>query len=259
MDKINITEYNRKAWDANVKKGNQWTIPVTDDEIEKAKKGEWQIVLTPIKPVPQQWFGNVAGKKILCLASGGGQQVPILAAAGAIVTSFDNSPAQLQQDEITCQKHGLKITTIQGDMNDLSALAANEFDIAFNPCSTIFVEDVKNVYRQVYRVMKPQGCFMTGFTNPVLWQMDEEEREKGKLELIYAQPYSDLKSLPANKLQKLYDENESIIFAHTLEDLLGGQLQAGMVITHLFEDTMGGKQKCDELMSTFMATRAIKL
>nr|MBK9653508.1 hypothetical protein [Bacteroidota bacterium] len=67
MDKINITEYNRKAWDANVKKGNQWTIPVTDDEIEKAKKGRMANCTYSYKPVPQQWFGNVAGKKFFVL------------------------------------------------------------------------------------------------------------------------------------------------------------------------------------------------
>ena len=259
MSEINIAAHNRKAWDGYVKKGNQWTIPVSDEEIEKAKKGEWEIVLTPTKPIPQKWFGNVENKKILCLASGGGQQVPMLAAAGAIVTSFDNSAAQLQQDTITCEKHGLQITAIQGDMNNLSHLKTEEFDIVFNPCSTIFVEDVKNVYTQVYSVMKQGASFMTGFTNPVLWQMDEEEREKGKFELIYAQPYSDVKSLPPQKLQKLYNENESLIFAHTLEDLIGGQLQAGLIIKDMYEDNWSGKQKCDALLSTFMATLAIKM
>ena len=40
--------------------------------------------------MPADWFGDLAGAPVLCLASGGGQQGPLLAAAGARVTVFDN-------------------------------------------------------------------------------------------------------------------------------------------------------------------------
>ncbi|KAG1318310.1 hypothetical protein G6F63_015276 [Rhizopus arrhizus] len=53
--------------------------------------------LTP-RALPLDWLGDVRGRRILCLASGGGQQAPVLAAAGADVTVFDLSDGQLEQD-----------------------------------------------------------------------------------------------------------------------------------------------------------------
>lgn len=88
---MNLLEHNRIAWNNEVKKGNQWTIPISEEQIQEAKKGLIKIILTPFKAVPEDWTGNVVNKNILCLASGGGQQGPILAAAGADVTVFDNS------------------------------------------------------------------------------------------------------------------------------------------------------------------------
>ena len=95
---MDIRKYNRSAWDQEVDRGNKWTLPVSDEEIAAARVGGWDIVLTPTKPVPKEWFPELEGLDVLCLASGGGQQGPILAAAGASVTVFDNSPKQLEQD-----------------------------------------------------------------------------------------------------------------------------------------------------------------
>ena len=91
---MEIREYNRRAWDSEVDKGNEWTLPVNTETINKARQGDWHIVLTPTIPVPREWFPNLEGLEVLCLASGGGQQGPILAAAGAKVTVLDNSPMQ---------------------------------------------------------------------------------------------------------------------------------------------------------------------
>jgi 2-polyprenyl-3-methyl-5-hydroxy-6-metoxy-1,4-benzoquinol methylase len=92
-----VREHNRIAWDALAEQGNEWTVPVSPEAIEEARHGRWEIVLTPTKPVPRAWL-EVEGRQVLCLASGGGQQAPILAAAGASVTVLDNSPKQLECD-----------------------------------------------------------------------------------------------------------------------------------------------------------------
>jgi hypothetical protein len=34
------------------------------------KKGKYTLLLTPTKPVPKEWIGNIKGKKVICLASG---------------------------------------------------------------------------------------------------------------------------------------------------------------------------------------------
>jgi 2-polyprenyl-3-methyl-5-hydroxy-6-metoxy-1,4-benzoquinol methylase len=134
-----LISHNSAAWDKWVEEGDRWTTPVSAAEIAAAREGEWAIYLTEEKPTPRDWFpADLRGVDVLCLASGGGQQGPILAAAGANVTVFDNSPAQLRQDELVARREGLSIRTVQGDMRDLSAFADGSFDLIFHPVSNIF-------------------------------------------------------------------------------------------------------------------------
>jgi hypothetical protein len=92
MNPHEIRRHNAQAWDKAVKRGSRWTKPVSPEAVAAARRGEWQILLTPSRPVPRAWFPPLEGADVLCLAGGGGQQGPILAAAGACVTVFDNSP-----------------------------------------------------------------------------------------------------------------------------------------------------------------------
>ena len=126
---MDIRAYNREAWNRQVAEGNPWTIPVSSEAVAAARRGEWSIVLTPSIPVPRAWFPLLDGADVLCLASGGGQQGPILAAAGAQVTVFDNSPRQLARDREVAEREGLGIRTVEGDMADLSAFADASFDL----------------------------------------------------------------------------------------------------------------------------------
>jgi ubiquinone/menaquinone biosynthesis C-methylase UbiE len=221
-----ITDYNRQAWDQQVTDLNRWTVPVDDYTIQKARKGQWEIVLTPLKAVPGTWFCKT-GTEVLCLASGGGQQGPVLAAAGYHVTVFDISAKQLGQDRMMSEKHNLGIKTLQGDMADMSVFNANTFDMIVNPCSLGFVPDVLPVFREVARVLKPGGIFMTGFTNPVYYLFDVKLVEQGIFKLKYSQPYGDIFSLDKKELSMFTEKNEPLVFGHSLEAYLNGQLQAG--------------------------------
>ena len=118
---MDIRDYNRAAWDNEVGRGNVWTLPVSAEVIAAARQGQWEVLLTETKPVPREWFPDLKGLDVLCLASGGGQQAPILAAAGARVTVYDNSPKQLEQDRKVALRDSLELITIEGDMTDLSA------------------------------------------------------------------------------------------------------------------------------------------
>ena len=158
-----IVEYNRTAWNREVEIGNIWTVPVGSEVVEAARRGEWQIVLTPTKPVPADWYPQpLQGKEVLCLASGGGQQGPILAAAGARVTVFDNSDRQLASDRMVAERDGLEIHTVQGDMADLSAFADESFDLIVHPVSNTFAPDILPVWREAYRVLRHGGILIAG-------------------------------------------------------------------------------------------------
>lgn len=250
---MDLIKYNEVAWDHYVINGNRWTLPVSGPEIEKAKKGEWNIVLTPTKPVPKNWFPNPEGLQILGLASGGGQQCPILAALGAQVTVFDNSSKQLGQDAKVAETFGLNLQTVQGDMRDLSVFKKATFDIIFNPCSVLFVDDVKGVWKECYRILKPNGILMTGLINPVTFQL-----QKNGLTIVHKQPYTDLYSLPEDQLEELQQSRQPMVFGHSFTDQISGQLEAGFMITDMYEDNWGGENTLDEFLPSFMATRAIK-
>jgi 2-polyprenyl-3-methyl-5-hydroxy-6-metoxy-1,4-benzoquinol methylase len=140
---MDIREHNRRAWDKQVQARNTWTIPVRSEDIAAARRGDWIIYLTPTKPIPRDWLPDMGGAVVLCLASGGGQQGPILAAAGAQVNVLDNSPKQLEQDQLVADREGLKITAIEGDMADLRMFSDEIFDIIVHPVSNVYVPDVR--------------------------------------------------------------------------------------------------------------------
>jgi len=258
---MDIRAYNRTAWDREVERGNQWTVPVSDAAIAAARQGQWEIILTPSKPVPRAWFLDIAGADVLCLASGGGQQGPILAAAGANVTVLDNSPGQLAQDRLVAERHALSIATVEGDMADLSMFADRSFDLIVHPVSNVFVPDVRPVWKEAYRVLRPGGALLAGFTNPAVYLFDYDLADRtGVLQVKYALPYSDLKHLPAEQRQRYLENEEPLEFSHTLEDQIGGQLDAGFVLTGFFEDAYGEEENdlLTKYMPMFIATRAVK-
>jgi len=254
---MNIREYNRTAWNRNVDTGNQWTIPVGPEVTEAARRGEWTIVLTPTKPVPREWFPPLKGLEVLCLASGGGQQGPVLAAAGANVTVFDNSPRQLEQDRAVADRDGLTIHTVEGDMIDLSVFPEASFDLIVHPCSNSFVPEVRPVWREAYRVLKPGGILLAGIVNPIMFLFDEVKMETGEFIVRHRIPYSDLTSLTPKELRCYTDKNAPVAFGHTLDDQIGGQLEVGFLLTGFYEDR-APKYKLNEYLAGFLATRAVK-
>jgi len=255
---MDIRSYNRDAWDREVAGGeNPWTVPVSPEAIARARQGDWSIVLTENEPVPRDWFPPFPAE-VLCLAGAGGQQAPVLAAAGARVTVLDNSPAQLAQDRLVAEREGLALRLIEGDAADLSILADGSFDLVFNPCSTVFMPDVRLVWREVARVLKPGGVLMTGVMNPIFYIFDLNKLDAGTLEVAHSIPYSDLKDLPPSELEEIKRKGWPLEFGHSLTDLLGGQLEAGLHITHLYEDVKSNTP-LGKIHPAYIATRAVKV
>ena len=139
---MDIRQHNEIAWDKEVERGNKWTIAVSSKTVEKARNGEYKLLLTPFKEVPKEWIGNVENKNVLCLASGGGQQGPIFAALKANVVVFDNSSNQLDKDKMVANRENLDIKLEQGDMRDLSRFENESFDLIFHPVSNCFINEV---------------------------------------------------------------------------------------------------------------------
>jgi SAM-dependent methyltransferase len=253
----NATDFNRIAWDKMAIAGDKFYRGVTTEQVESARGGNWRIRVTPTKPVPRQWLEPLEGKSILCLAGGGGQQAPILAALGANVTAFDLSPEQLARDRKIAERENLALATVVGDMRDLSCFADASFDLIVSPCATCFCPSVAEIWQETYRVLRPAGSLIIGFINPVYYLFDAAKMDRGKLEVRHTIPYSDF-DLPEEERERLIGPDRPLEFGHSLDALLGEQLKAGFALTGFYEDQWGSNDKLSSMIHLFIATRATK-
>ena len=238
-----ISKWCREGW--------EWGQPISHEVYVKATQGEWGVYLTPTKVVPHAWFGELKGKKVLGLASGGGQQMPIFAALGAEGTVLDYSDEQCRSESMVAQREGYSIEILQADMTKPLPFADETFDLIFHPVSNCYVEEVEGIFRECYRILKKGGIFLGGYDIGINYVFDEEEKE-----LKYPLPFNPLKD------PKLYEDsvknNWGIQFSHTLQEQIGGQLKAGFILTDLYEDTNGYGRLHELGVPSFVATRCIK-
>jgi SAM-dependent methyltransferase len=243
-------------WNKQVEYGNPWTLPVTPELVAAARRGEWSIGLTEQKPVPRDWFpADLRGIAVLCLACGGGQQGPILAAAGATVTVLDNSPRQLERDRQVAEREGLEITTVEGDMRDLSMFPDGRFDLVFNPVSNPFIPDVLPVWRESFRVLRKGGVLMAGFMNPDIYIFAYPETDQGVFIVQHPLPFDSLKLSEAER-NRQFGTDSPLEFSHSLNEQIGGQLEAGFLLAGFYEDTQ--TSPIGKYFPAYIATRAVK-
>ena len=254
MEKQKYTDINIALINKWVKNGLEWTLPpISHEDFMKAKNGDFSISLTPNKPVPKEWLPPLKGKKLLGLASGGGQQMPVFAALGADCTILDYSDEQLANEKLVSQRESYKINIVKADMTEKFPFGNSEFDIIFHPISNCYIEDVYHIWNECYRVLKDGGILIAGMGNGLVYLFDNVE----KLPLVVANklPYNPLKN--PEQYKAINFEYDNIQFSHSLEELIGGQLKAGFTIADLYED-------CDnvgvlrEYVPQYIVTRAIK-
>ncbi len=244
-------DINAQVIDRWVEEGWEWGVPVSHEVYAAAKEGKWDVVLTPTKPVPHSWFGDLKGKKVLGLASGGGQQMPIFAALGAECTVLDYSEKQLESERLVADREGYDIRIVRADMTQPLPFSDEEFDLIFHPVSNCYVEKVEPIFAECYRVLKPGGVLLCGLDNGVNYLVDENETV-----ISNAMPFNPLVNEAHRKL--LEDEDCGIQFSHTVEEQIGGQLKAGFILTDIYGDTNGEGRLHEMNIECYYATRAVK-
>lgn len=196
----------------------------------------------------------------LALASGGGQQVPVLAAAGATVVSFDASRVQLEKDQFVADREELIIRCELGDMADLSRFTADSFDLIFHPTSNVFCADIEPVWQHCARVLRAGGCLLSGFMNPDFFMFNHEEIENGgELKVSFRLPFRDIDHLTAAAIKRRGEAGYALEFSHSLDAQIGGQLKTGFQLADFYEDRWSNDATpLNEFMPTSMATLAIR-
>jgi ubiquinone/menaquinone biosynthesis C-methylase UbiE len=155
------------------------------------------------------------------------------------------------------EREALSLRTVEGDAADLSMFAEESFDLVFNSVSTVFMPDVRPVWKECYRVLRHGGVLMTGMMNPVHYIFDLYKIEEGILEVAHSIPYSDLTSLSKEVLEEYTQKGLPLEFGHSLTDLIGGQCDAGLVITGMYEDYMLDSA-VHNYHPNYIATRSVK-
>ena len=249
---MNYQDINAKTIDRWIEEGWEWGIPISHEEYLKAQEGRWNMLLTPTKFVPHSWFGELKGKKVLGLASGGGQQMPIFAALGAECTVLDYSEKQLESERMVAAREGYPIEIIRADMTKPLPFADETFDLIFHPVSNCYVENVKPIFKECARILKHGGVLLSGLDNGVNYLVDDDETM-----IVNTMPFNPLIN-EANRRQ-LEESDCGMQFSHTIEEQIGGQLEAGLILTHIYGDTNGEGRLHEMNIECYFATRAVKL
>ena len=216
-------ELNQAAWDELAAKGNPLARPAEDHLFEN-----------PLQCVDGPgWLGqSIRGQKVLCLAAGGGRQGPLYAAAGGIVTVVDISNAMLQLDRQVAMERRLDLKTIQTSMDQLSMLDTAQFDLVIHPVSTCYLPDISGVYREVARVLRTGGLYISQHKQPTSLQVTLKPEATG---YSLQEEYYRQTALPVFDGKSPLRESGAQEYLHRWEQLVGLMCRAGFVIEDLLE------------------------
>ena len=244
-------ELNAKIISRWCREGWEWGEPISHEVYEKAQSGTWDVYLTPTKAVPHEWLGKLSGKRILGLASGGGQQIPIFSALGAKCTVLDYSSEQCKSERLVADREGYDVDIIKADMTKKLPFNDETFDIIFHPVSNCYVEKVEPIFKECYRVLKRGGLFLGGYSLDINYVFDEKEEN-----MIYSLPFNPLKD--PKQYEASIKNDWGIQFSHSIEEQINGQLKAGFRLLSLYEDTGGVGLLHEHNVPSFIATLSIK-
>lgn len=206
----------------------KWGKPIDHDTFIKASKGDYEVLLTPTKFVPHRWLGELKGKRILGLASGGGQQMAIFSALGAKCTVIDLSDMQLESDRLVAEREGYDIEIVKGDISKDLPFEDNSFDMIFSPVSYCYIEKLEPLFKECYRILKPNGTYMFGADNGINFITNDEETISNAL------PFNPL--VNKEQMDELVEDDCGVQFSHSLDELLRQPLKVGFQILDLYED-----------------------
>ena len=245
-------DLNAETIDRWVEEGWEWGTPIDHQTYLDVLDGKWNVLLTPTKPVPHKWLGDLRGKDLLGLACGGGQQMPVFSALGANCTLMDYSKKQLENDIMVSEREGYEIKIIRGDMTEVFPFEDCSFDLIFHPVSNCYIRDVRHVWRECFRVLRPGGLLLSGLDNSINFIVDSDEKT-----IVNKLPFDPV--INESQRRQLESEDCGMQFSHSIEEQINGQLEAGFSLLSLYEDTNGTGYLHEHNIPSFIATLSRKV
>lgn len=220
--KDEVATANELLWEREVEKGCGYTIPwleLDPEALRQYASGALEPVPKPLSAMsPCNVLAGVEGQDVLCLACGGGQQSAVFGLLGARVTVIDLAQGQLKGDRTAAAHYGYEITTIHGDMRDLSMLDAGAFDVVYGT-AVCYVPDARQVYREVARALRPGGLYRSDWGQPAIHFMAWDANAYRVTE-----PY-------AQKIDRR--EDGGMEFRHYMDDIFNGLLDVDLSVVQV--------------------------
>ena len=192
-----IAQHNQKRWNALARANALFSRPALELNAESTRR----------KIDPEGRLGTVQGKRVLCLASGGGQQSAAFALLGAEVTVLDIAEEQLERDRQAAEHYQVTIKTVHGDMRDLSSFAEASFELVWHPYSLNFVPEARVVFREVARVLSEGGLYYLHCANPFFCGLTPRDWNGSSYALKY--PYVEGVAIESEYQPWAYSHNDS--------------------------------------------------
>ena len=244
-----VANFNKERWEELARKGVMYSRPKLHFDERLARR----------TVDPEGKMDDPAGRDVLCLAGGGGQQSAAFALLGANVTVLDLCEVQLERDREAAEHYGLEVRTVQGDMRDLSCFGPDSFDIIHHAHSLNFVPQADGVFDEVVRVLRAGGQYRMSCWNPLahgacetIWHEGgyllrgpyEEGREMHladpfwELDAPTGSTFVDPADQPCGERQKIRVLGPRE-FRHTLETIVNGLIERGLSLLGLWEQDEG--------------------
>ncbi len=221
------TEMNRRGWNV-ISSHYQASTRISTDDVHYGPLAPGERVLGLL--------GDVAGKRILEVGCGGGQNSIALARWGATCVGVDPSSEQLAHARKLADGHGVRVQFLEGIAEDLRSLPDGSFDIVLSSYAFDYVADLGRAYREAWRVLKPGGIFVFCLSHPwfqaVGWYLSVDPDAPEVL---------DYSSWPVlREWDWVYEDGTSARFVEqlrTLEQILNDLLDAGFMLERLVEQS----------------------
>ncbi len=220
---------------ATIRAANEaaWDLRAIDPRFSHL--GPWSMTKEQALSAVDPWLmeeGSLDNRRVLCLAAGGGTHGPLLAMAGADVVVVDFSLSLLQIDQRIAEQNGLRLRTVPTSMDDLSAFESASFDCVVQPVSTCYVQDIESVYREIARVLRSGGLYVSQHKNPYSLQGDEQPTGNG---YNVGVPCISGRTAKPTKGGSTLRENDMTETIHSIDSLIGGLCRCGFVVEDVVE------------------------